>query len=348
MGLIFNLDNFKQNEPFYMNKTLAIGLLTLATFSGCLETQSSKGGQVPLDSEIVDNEAPSTNPNQVISLTGVMLPEKAMSERTREHRQQQLTEARKKYEAQPDSLDNIIWYGRRLGYMGRYHDAIRIFSVGLDLYPNSYKLLRHRGHRYITIRQFDKAIEDLQKAAFYVRPVPNAIEPDGLPNRLNKPLTNNKFNIWYHLGIAYYLKGNFDKAISSFKQCMEYADNDDLIVATTNWFYMTYKKSGNETAANELLAGIDKRMNVIEFTSYHQQLLMHKGVYNVTTILDYAYRKENHSIDPTLGYGVANFYSYSDQVDLARDLFERILRSPDWDSFGYIAAEVDNMSLQGL
>ncbi|WP_421875560.1 tetratricopeptide repeat protein [Marinoscillum sp.] len=328
-----------------MKYPIAIGLLFALVATSCLETQSSQGQQQPVDQPVISN--PTTNPNQVLSLSGAILPEKQLSDRIKEKREEQLEEARINYETQPDSLDNIIWYGRRLAYLGRYNDAIRMYSVGLDLYPNSYKLLRHRGHRYITIRQFDKAIEDLQKAAFYARPVRNSIEPDGLPNRLNKPLSNDKFNIWYHLGIAYYLKGNYDKAISSFKQCMEYADNDDLVVATSNWFYMTYKKIGNETAANDLLKPINKRMEIIEYTPYHQLLLMHKEVYNVVTILDYA-QSENNSIDPTLGYGVANYYSYSNQVDLAKDLFERILRNPAWDSFGYIATEVDNLSLQNL
>ncbi len=329
----------------FMRKPLAIGMLVLVSTS-CLKTQSSE--KQPNAETTQPYDAPASNPNQVISLSGVILPEKSMSDRTKKQRETQLKIARERYEAQPDSLENIIWYGRRLGYLGRYPEAIRIYSIGLDLYPNSYKLLRHRGHRYITTRQFNRAIEDLQKAAFYVRPVPNGIEPDGLPNRLNKPLTNTKFNIWYHLGIVYYIKGNYDKAISSFKHCMTFSNNDDLKVATTNWFYMTYQKSGNEGAAKELLDAIGKRMNIIEYTSYHQQLLMYKGMYNVTTILDYAYRKENQSIDPTLGYGVANFYSYSGQVDLAKDLFERILRNPAWDSFGYIASEADNMALQDL
>lgn len=345
MGLILNLDNFERTVR-EMKQTIAIGLLTAMLATSCLETQSSRGQQPP-ETPTLDNEAPTVDPNQVVSLNGEVLPEKAMNERTKETREEQLQEARQRYESQPDSLDNIIWYGRRLAYLGRYNDAIRIYSVGLDLFPNSYKLLRHRGHRYITIRKFDKAIEDLQKAAFYVRPVPNAIEPDGLPNRLNKPLSNNKFNIWYHLGVAYYLRGNYDKAISSFKQCMAYSDNDDLKVATTNWFYMTYKKIGNEAAANELLKPITKRMDIIEYNAYHQQLLMHKGVYNVVTILDHA-RAEQNSINPTLGYGVANYYSYSNQVDLSRDLYERILKNPAWDSFGYIAAEVDYLALKDL
>lgn len=31
-------------------------------------------------------------------------------------------------------------------------------------------------------------------------------EPDGIPNALNPPLTLPHRNIWYHLGLAYYLK----------------------------------------------------------------------------------------------------------------------------------------------
>ncbi len=42
---------------------------------------------------------------------------------------------------------NYIWWGRRLAYMSRYPDAIKAFSKGLKVYPNSYRLYRHRGHR---------------------------------------------------------------------------------------------------------------------------------------------------------------------------------------------------------
>ena len=89
-----------------MKKPLAIGLLILVSATGCLETQSSQGQQT--EESVQDFDAPATDPNQVISLSGMILPSKAMSERTLEQREAQLDIARKNYESQPDSLADFI------------------------------------------------------------------------------------------------------------------------------------------------------------------------------------------------------------------------------------------------
>ena len=31
-------------------------------------------------------------------------------------------------------------------------------------------------------------------------------EPDGIPNKLNMPLSSTQFNVWYDLALAHYLK----------------------------------------------------------------------------------------------------------------------------------------------
>ena len=64
--------------------------------------------------------------------------------------------ARKNFELDP-SEENYIWLGRRTAYLTRYNEAVKIFSDGIEKYPNSYKLYRHRGHRYISQRKFDEA-----------------------------------------------------------------------------------------------------------------------------------------------------------------------------------------------
>lgn len=324
--------------------TIRIGiLLVFLSFSGCIETQSSKGQETPAAAlEPLEDDS-----NQVLSLLGTPLPKKELVSRIRERREKELLTARNNYEQDADNLENIIWYGRRLAYLGFYKEAIRIYSIGLDKYPDSYRLLRHRGHRYVTIRNFNRAIEDLQKAAFYARPAENQIEPDGIPNRLNTPLSNTKFNIWYHLGIAYYLKGNYDKAISSFKHCLEFCDNDDLKVATSHWFYMTYRKIGNLQAAEELIAPFNRNMRIIEYVSYYRLLLMYKGMSEPESLLEDAERG-NNSLDPTLAYGVANWYLYSGEVEIARELLNRIILNDRWDAFGYIATETDLLSLRNL
>ena len=69
-----------------------------------------------------------------------------------------LSEAEKIYQANPNDADNIIWYARRTAYTGDYRGAIRIFSEGIEKYPNDARMYRHRGHRYITVRRYTPAI----------------------------------------------------------------------------------------------------------------------------------------------------------------------------------------------
>ena len=84
-----------------------------------------------------------------------------------------LSAARAEYEKNPSSADAAIWVGRRTAYLGRYRDAIGVFSAAIEKHPSDPRLYRHRGHRYITIREFDRAIADLSKAASLVADRPD-------------------------------------------------------------------------------------------------------------------------------------------------------------------------------
>ena len=76
-----------------------------------------------------------------------------------------LTLAKNSYDSDPSNADAIIWYGRRLAYTGNYLAAILVYSEGIVLHPLDARMYRHRGHRYISIREFDRAIEDFETAA---------------------------------------------------------------------------------------------------------------------------------------------------------------------------------------
>jgi len=278
--------------------------------------------------------------SKVYNLMGEELSEKQLSADTRIKFENNLAEAKAVFDANPDSLEAIIWYGRRLAYLGRYLESIDVYSQGLAIFPNSYHLRRHRGHRFISTRQLNKAIEDFEMAAFYSLNAENAIEPDGLPNRLNQPLGNDKFNIWYHYGLAHYLSGRFDKAISAYKKCMEFSDNDDLLSATSYWLYMTYKKIGNAELADQLLDNIHNKMTIIENDAYLDLLLLFKGELNVDELTSKAFPSDG-SINPTLGYGIGNWYQQNGNTEKSNEIFLKILESPSWDAFGYIAAEAE-------
>jgi len=250
--------------------------------------------------------------------------------------------ARTAHAASPEE-STLIWYGRRVAYAGRYNDAVAIYSVGLRTYPDSYRLRRHRGHRYISQRRFDDAIADLQAAALLAEGFDDVIEPDGIPNRLNTPHSTDKFNIWYHLALAHYLRGDFEAALEAYRSCMEVSRNPELLVATSDWMYMTLRRLGRDAEAAELLAPITADLGVVENVAYHRRLLMYKGEVEPDDLLDL------RTVDDpdvalniaTQGYGVANWHLYNGDQDRALEIFERIIEGTSSAAFGYIAAEAE-------
>ncbi len=256
-----------------------------------------------------------------------------------------LAVAQAEYAKNPKDPERVIWLGRRLAYLWRYRDAIDVYSKGNALHPNNTKLYRHRGHRYISIREFDKAIADLEKAAKLIQGVPDEIEPDGAPNKYNIPTSTSHSNIWYHLGLAYYLKGDFKNALRCYLECMKFSKiNDDMLCATSDWLYMTYRRLGRVEEARKVLDPINEKMKILENFSYHKRLLMYKGMIAPDSLLD---AKNATDLDiATQGYGVGNWYFCNGQEEKAREIFEKVLEGKYWAAFGYMAAEADLKRMQ--
>lgn len=76
-----------------------------------------------------------------------------------------LEQARKSFAENKNDPEAMIWIGRRYGYLWRFNEAIEAFTIGIERWPDNPKFYRHRGHRYITVRQFAKAQADFEKAA---------------------------------------------------------------------------------------------------------------------------------------------------------------------------------------
>jgi len=256
-----------------------------------------------------------------------------------------LAQAQAEYDKNPTDPERIIWLGRRLAYLWRYREAIAVYSKGIVLHPNDAKLYRHRGHRYITMREFDNAIADLEKAAKLIRGVPDEIEPDGAPNKYNIPTSTSHSNIWYHLGLAYYLKGGFENALQCYRECMKFSKiNDDMLCATSDWLYMTYRRLGRVDEAQKNLEPIHENMKILENFSYHKRLLMYKGAVAPDSLLN---PQNSSDLDiATQGYGVGNWYFYNGQAEKAKGIFAKIINGKYWAAFGYIAAEADLKRMQ--
>ena len=243
--------------------------------------------------------------------------------------------------AKPNEADSIIWLGRRTAYVGRYKDAVRIFSSGAVLHKNDARFYRHRGHRYITLRCFDDAIKDLEKAAVLVAGKPDEVEPDGIPNAKNIPTSTLRSNIWYHLGLAYYLKGDFKRALKAYEEAEKVSTNPDMRVATTHWHYMTLRRLGKKDEAKKLVDAIPADLELIENDDYYKLIKLYKGITSGEELLKEFESKPDNVSRASLGYGLGNRYLYHNMKKEATEIFRKIVAGNQWASFGNIAAEVE-------
>ncbi len=307
-----------------------ISILMLSILFSCnnpskKENQSEESLQI--NKEHLDYEA--------ISLLGDTLrsaqPSEALIER--------YNKKKEAYDTNPLDIENIIWYGRFSAYMGNYNKAIDIYSLGIEKYPNEARFYRHRGHRYISIREFHKAIKDLTRAASLIEGKENQVEEDGMPNEQNIPVSTLHGNIYYHLGLAYYATQQIEPALKTYKSCLQTSNNPDNVVSATHWIYMIHNRLGRPTAAKNYLRNINSKMNVIENTAYHRACLFYKGELDAKAI--YPTTENDTPSNAALAYAYANWLYYNNRKTEATEILRNIVSRSDWASFGYIVAESD-------
>jgi tetratricopeptide (TPR) repeat protein len=282
---------------------------------------------------------PGAGEPEAVSLLGAPLYSPELPLDRRQELEADLARAYADYERNPDNADAIIWLGRRVAYLGRYRDAIDIFTEGVRKHPDDARMYRHRGHRYITVRRFGEAVADLERAATLMAGRPDEVEPDGQPNELNVPLTTLQGNVWYHLGLAYYLRGDFSRAAHAFRNSLIVARNDDSRVSSSDWLYMSLRRAGRDQEAAAVLEPIRPDMRIVENQAYHRRLLMYKGLLTPESLL--APEGQDPVSVATQGYGVGNWYLVNGRGEEAEEIFWRVTSAENWAPFGYIAAEAD-------
>ncbi|MBW3534825.1 MAG: hypothetical protein KY453_06335 [Gemmatimonadetes bacterium] len=305
------------------------------------ENASAAGGAAADATDVDDPRASLPEGAEAISLTGAVLRAPDQPPEVRAAYEANLAAAEADLAAAPDDVEARIWVGRRLGYLARYRDAIDAFGAAMDIAPDDARLYRHRGHRYITVRELEKAEADLRRAAELERGQPDEVEPDGLPNERGIPTSTLQGNIWYHLGLAHYLQGELEQALLAYREGMEVADHDDMRVATAYWLVNTLLRLGMEERADSVLAEIHDDMDVIESTAYMDVLRLHKGETTSEELLGPG--GEDATLQgTTTAYGVGNWHFVNGRREQAYRLWERMMEGDSqWAAFGYIAAEAE-------
>jgi tetratricopeptide (TPR) repeat protein len=275
---------------------------------------------------------------EAVSLLGKPLQRPALEEERRTRVEEDLRQAREMYEKNPGSVDAAVWVGRQIAYLGRFREAIDWYTTAMERHGPHAKLLRHRGHRYLTVRELDRAVQDFEAAARLLEGTPDEIEPDGVPNELNQPISSLHSNVWYHLALAHYLKGDFASALKASTEGMKLSANPDRLVSQSYWHYLSLRRLGRHEEARRLLEPVHAEMELLENHAYLRLLLVFKGALPADEVQA---RATAGNDGPTTAYGLGAFLLVEGREEEAKVLFEEAISGPAWPAFGYLAAEAE-------
>ena len=218
--------------------------------------------------------------------------------------------------ADPRNVDRIIQLGVAQSGARQFREAIETFTRGLAIAPDHPMLYRWRGHRYLSVREFDRAMDDLTRG---------------------NTLDGNNYGTLYHLGIVRFARGNFEGAADAFAQAQPRAPDAGELAGATDWLWMSLSRAGKTVEAKAML---DRRPDSLPTSNaYSQRLTLYRGLSlpeNVITTAD--------TVDvqiATLSFGIGNWYLVRGDTTRAQAWFERSVGSAGWPGFGFILSEVE-------
>lgn len=218
--------------------------------------------------------------------------------------------------AEPMNVERIIQLGVAQSGARQFREAIATFTHGIEIAPNSALLYRWRGHRHLTLREFDLALADFSKG-----------------NSLDSAV----YGIWYHLGVVRFVRGEFGSAADAFRRAQPLAPDAGELAGSTDWLWMSLSRAGRTADATAMLARRPDSLPVNN--AYAQRLRLYRGTIAPEQVVTPADTGDVQG--STLSFGVGNWYLVHGDTANARAWFSRSIAAGGWPSFGFIASEAE-------
>ena len=227
-----------------------------------------------------------------------------------------VTRARAALAANPANIARLIELGVAQSGARQFREAIATFTRGLEIEPDNALLLRWRGHRYLSVREFDRAFADLSRGS-------------GIDGAL--------YGIWYHLGVVHYVRADFAEAAAAFAKAQPLAPDAGELAGSTDWLWMSLSRAGRGAEAKAML---DRRPDSQPVTNaYTRRLQLYRGEIGPDAVVTPADTDDVQVA--TLAYGLGNWHLVRGDMAQARRWFERSIQSGGWPGFGFIVSEVE-------
>ena len=233
--------------------------------------------------------------------------------------------ARKNADADPKNAALLLKLAQAQASVWEDREAIETCTRVLAIAPNNGDALLERGHRELPMREFARAKADLERAASLISKNPE---------------------VYYHLGLAHYFLGEFDKAADAFGHAVDLAPDTDSRINSTNWVYASLRRANKPEQAATALAQITPEMkNTAEHTIFYLSLVrFFQGRVPESQALPPEPPAGNSDTEAelrfdTVAYGVGNWHLYNGDAAKAREYFERIAKGHVWITWGFVGAE---------
>ncbi|MFI5311542.1 MAG: tetratricopeptide repeat protein [Gemmatimonadales bacterium] len=261
----------------------------------------------------------------VLAATAIVVPAAAQSVEYRspagvEYRSERdtgaIARAEKALATDPRNVTRIIELGVAQSGARQFREAIETFTRGLAIAPNDAMLYRWRGHRYLSVREFDRAMDDLTRGS-----------------RIDSTI----YGIWYHLGIVRFARGDFAGAAAAFTRAQPRAPEAGELAGSTDWLWMSLSRAGRAAEAKAMLGRRPDSLPVAN--AYARRLKLYRGEIGPDAVFTPADTADVQVA--TLSFGIGNWYLVRGDKAKARSWFERSIASGGWPGFGFIMSEVE-------
>ena len=223
--------------------------------------------------------------------------------------------------ADSQNVARIVELGVAQSGIREFREAIGTFTRGLSVAPNSALLLRWRGHRYLSVREFDRAMADLTRGS---------------------ALDSTIYGIWYHLGIVRFAKGDFAGAADAFARGQGRAPDAGEAAGSTDWRWMSLMRAGRAAQARALLQQRPDSLPVDN--AYARRLKLYRGQITPDQLFTPADTADVQVA--TLSFGLGNWYLVRGDTARAKSYFQRAIASGGWPGFGFIISEIELVRLK--
>ena len=218
--------------------------------------------------------------------------------------------------ADPKNVQRFIDLGVAQSGARQFREAIQTFTRGLAIAPNDPMLYRWRGHRYLSVRELDRAKADLENGF---------------------TLDSTNYGILYHLGIVRYIRSDFAGAAAMFQRGQRRAPDAGELAGSTDWLWMSLMRAGRKAEAEAMLAR--RPDSLVVNNAYARRLKLYRGEIGPDAVFTPADTADVQVA--TLSYGLGNWYLVRGDTARAKTLFQRSVQSGGWPGFGFMVSEAE-------